>query len=359
MGVSFTKDEKLIKIRQKNQFFLTVLTFLFMMILIFPLQGIAQPIYSGPAFGQITGGVQVSTTAFPKMPDSSQLPGLKPIPERLPQQYIDDKFNKTSAAGPLGSNIFTDPITLLGVQQTVQAPGVVVDFEGFRDPGGYIPPDPDVAAGPDHVILVENMRFIIFDKKGNKLQTILSSAWFSSTIANPVPFDCIIIYDHFEDRWVQLWLTLNEVTQSSYWLLSVSDDADPMGTWYNFAFPSHFLGSNNGFAWGDYPKLGYDQQALYVSGRHFFFAGGFAYSKVRIIPKSQLYDPSAGPVDYTDLWNFKDPNNPAGQAVDGPPVAAMHFDSTQTAYLVVDSPYFTSTFVTLWEYLNHCSFAAP
>ncbi|MFQ5584183.1 MAG: carboxypeptidase regulatory-like domain-containing protein, partial [Calditrichia bacterium] len=37
------------------------------------------------------------------------------------------------------------------------------------------------------------------------------------------------------------------------------------------------------------------------------------------------------------------------QRVDGPPVAATHLDSTNNiAYLVVDSPYTTSTFITLW-----------
>ena len=80
----------------------------------------------------------------------------------------------------------------------------------------------------------------------------------------------------------------------------------------------------------------------------FGFTGGFQYCKIRIIPKDQLYDPACGPVDYTDFYDFRDPEN-TGIRVDGPPIAASHHDSPgNVAYFVVDAPYGTSTFITLW-----------
>ena len=319
----------------------------------------AQAIYSGPAFGQIAGGVQVSTTLFEGMPQnqpeaSAQIYNL--YWDVLEPQLLDDSFNRTPAAAPLGSNLYYDPAVSLMPLQTLHAPGVVLDFEGSRDPGNYIPPDPHMAAGPNHVIVVDNSRFIIFDKKGNQLLTVYAQSWFNTLIPSSNPFDCQIIYDHFAGRWVQQWMTVNESNQTSYWMLSVSDDSDPFGIWWNYALPNHLNGSINVFNWGDYPKLGYDHQAIYVSGRQFSFAGtGFAYSKLRILPKTQLYSLSGGPVNYTDIWNFRDPNNPGAGAVDGPPIACLHLDSTDTAYLVVDSPYNTSTFITLWKITNPLS----
>ncbi|NIW49359.1 MAG: hypothetical protein GWN14_25230, partial [candidate division Zixibacteria bacterium] len=136
-------------------------------------------------------------------------------------------------------------------------------------------------------------------------------------------------------------------------LVSVSDDSDPFGTWCNYDFPDQFNGSNNANAFGDYPKLGFDHQAIYISGRHFSTSSGFfLFSKIRIIPKSQLYASNCGPVDYTDFWDFRDPERPIQSGpVDGPPVHAIPRDSLSIgnrAYFVVDAPYITSTFITLW-----------
>jgi hypothetical protein len=331
-----------------------VFVIILMQFLFFPIQGIGQPIYSGPASGQISGGVQVSTTQFLNMPEST-IPGPQIVRDRPPFQYIDDSYNNTPAAAPMGSNLFTDPAVIMGVTQQIHAPFTAVDFQGGWDPGNTIPPDPDMAVGPNHVITVQNAPFMrIFDKKGNLLQIININAWFSTTLPGADPFDCHIIYDHFAGRWVQLWDHWDDGSQIAYWLVSVSDDSDPFGTWTNFGFPANLNGSNNAFNWGDYPKIGYDHQAIYISGRMFSYGGGLQYCKLRIISKTQLYDPSAGPVDYTHLWNFRDPSNP-GVIVDGPPVAANHLDSTNTAYLVVDSPYVTSTFITIWKITNPLS----
>ena len=196
---------------------------------------------------------------------------------------------------------------------------------------------------------MENGHFIIYDKAGNTLQVVNADVWFNNVVPGVSSFDCQVIYDHFEGRWVQVWLEVNDAAQTSMFLVSVSDDSDPFGTWCNFAFPGHLNGTTNVGNWGDYPKLGFDSQAIYISGRQFSFSGGFDYSKMRIIPKDQLYANNCGPVDYTDFWDFRDPANPGTGAVDGPPIACLHFDVTDTVYIVVDADYNTSTFITLWK----------
>ncbi|MFQ5585108.1 MAG: hypothetical protein ACE5GL_11790, partial [Calditrichia bacterium] len=276
-----------------------------------------QQIYSGPAFGQISGGSQVSTTQFkkpPKGPDSWKL--INAHWERHPLELVDDMYNKTPAAAPLHSNEFLDSGVISNPKQEVIPPAVVIDHQG-NPQSNSIPPDPIMAAGPNHIITMVNSSFIIWDKRGNMLFQIQADTWFSNVLPYNGLFDPVIIYDHFDQRWVMLWDLQDDNDQSGYWVISVSDDADPMGTWCNYLFAAHLNGSVNSFTWGDYPKMGYDHQAIYVTGRQFSFSGFFQYSKLRIIPKSQLYDAGCGPVDYTDFWNFRDPNTP-GQRVDGP-----------------------------------------
>jgi hypothetical protein len=84
-----------------------------------------------------------------------------------------------------------------------------MDFPGMEDIGSFIPPDPDVAVGPNHIMGVDNVSFRIWDRDGNILKTIDSYDWFATTAPlvsrNNTPFDPQVIYDHFAERWVMTW----------------------------------------------------------------------------------------------------------------------------------------------------------
>jgi len=306
--------------------------------------------YTGPAFGNIAGGESVSTemmmNSFP-LTDVGE-PKVRNFHwEKSSPPLYDDKYNNTPSTGPVGSNVFIDPATGEFPRQTSDPPGVMIDFEGVPDRGRTIPPDPILAVGPNHVMALVNSEFMIFDKQGTLLFNTEADAWFYNVLPSVDAFDPCVIYDQFAGRWVMLWDHWDG-TDEAYWLISVSDDDNPMGTWCNYAFQANLNGMTNSNTWGDYPKLGYDDKALYASGRMFGYSGGFNYCKIRIIPKAQIYDLSCGPVDYTDFWDFKDPANLA-MTVDGPPIAACHLDSPgDEAYFVVDAPYYTSSFITLW-----------
>nr|NIR65905.1 hypothetical protein [candidate division Zixibacteria bacterium]NIT59541.1 hypothetical protein [Fodinibius sp.]NIW47027.1 hypothetical protein [Gammaproteobacteria bacterium]NIS47554.1 hypothetical protein [candidate division Zixibacteria bacterium]NIU15645.1 hypothetical protein [candidate division Zixibacteria bacterium] len=132
----------------------------------------AQSIYQGPAFGSIPGGAQVSTTQFEDASQNIIPAGQKifnPFWDEYDPPLISDEYNSTPSSAPQGSNEFIDPAAVPTLDQTSDAPGVVIDFQGSTDPGNYIPPDPHLAVGPNHVIVCDNSRFIIFDKQGNRL----------------------------------------------------------------------------------------------------------------------------------------------------------------------------------------------
>jgi len=49
-------------------------------------------------------------------------------------------------------------------------------FEGIPMTN-FIPPDPTIAVGPDHIIVCVNSVFRIYDKEGNILKTITAAGW--------------------------------------------------------------------------------------------------------------------------------------------------------------------------------------
>ena len=315
----------------------------------------AQNPYSGPATGSITGGALVSTGTFEgTVSNQNEFSNRirNPYWQKFNPKLADDRLNRTPPAAPLGSNEFIDPSVLVSSKFfAATAPYSMIDFEANRMTNS-IPPDPIMAVGPNHIMTLVNTQFIIWDKQGNQLFSSPASTWFNNVVANNDAFDPQVVYDHFEGRWIMLWDGGNLQTEG-YYLISVSDDDNPMGDWYNYAFPANRNGMTVTNVWADYPKLGYDQHAVYMSGRMFSFPPNqfFQYCQVRWVSKTDLYNANGGPVTYTDIWDIRDPAN-ISQRVDGPPIAATHLDSTNTTYLIVDSPYFTSTFATLWKIQN-------
>ncbi|MCH8012260.1 MAG: T9SS type A sorting domain-containing protein [Candidatus Marinimicrobia bacterium] len=182
-----------------------------------------------------------------------------------------------------------------------------ISFPGIPDLGTRFPPDPYVAVGPNHLMAVVNSRFRISDKSGNTLKTIDAKDWLLSVYPGlSRPFDPKVHYDHFANRWIMVWL--GRSPSVSYYLVSVSDDDNPLGTWYNWALPGNVNGSDLVGQWVDYEGVGFDDQAFYITSNQFTHSGYYAYVKVRIMAKAQFYANDAGPITWTDFWDLRDLN---------------------------------------------------
>jgi len=257
-------------------------------------------LYQGPASGSIAGGVMVTTDDFSNAPEGPPPPRV--IPNKFPVPPVDPPANLPAPLGPETYNAseynpLESPL-LLG-----PPPIELASFPGIPETNSF-PPDPHAAVGPNHVIQTVNTTFRISDKQGNTLKTITAGSWFASVLGGAGPFDPQIMYDHFNGRWIMLWDHLG--TSTAYWLISVSDDDDPLGTWYNWALPAHVNGSSASGNWGDYPGIGFDQDGLYIVSREFSFGGFYQYPKLRIVGTDQLFQNDAGPVTWTDLWAIED-----------------------------------------------------
>jgi hypothetical protein len=302
----------------------------------------------GPASGTVPSGVTVSTEDF----TAYALPGEGPPPRKRRKKENPTLIPVTKGGirptGPEGSN-YVEQQTVLSKPTAASLPLVMRDFPGMEDIGSFIPPDPDIAVGPSHIMGVDNVSFRIWDRDGNVLKTIDSYDWFATTAPlvsrNNTPFDPQVIYDHFAERWVMTWD--HQPDTLSHVLLSVSDDSDPLGTWYNWSLPARLVGDSLTDTWADYPQLGFDSDALYITSNNFkLFESGFGHVQVRIVPKAQLYQSTGGSITYTDFWNLRDPDNLTTLIFSIQ--AAQQFEDAGKQFLLSLSRFSPQTYYTLW-----------
>ncbi len=170
---------------------------------------------------------------------------------------------------------------------------------------GWTPPDPTLAVGPNHVLVAVNQDIAWFDKAtgAQQFRTNLGSpgspGFFEPLGAQNFCFDPKVVYDHHAGRFVILVLETYGSTEA--WIdLAVSDDSDPNGTWHTYRTDAVVnIGPNN--VWWDFPGLGYDQNAYYVTGNLFSLTSGgsFGGAGIRIFDKAPLL--SGGAAVYSTI----------------------------------------------------------
>lgn len=180
---------------------------------------------------------------------------------------------------------------------------------GLRFPGTemdrWAPPDLTIAAGPDHLVTTTNMKIAFFRKDGTKiferwLGNQETLGFFRSVGARDFTFDPKCLYDKNSGRFIVICPEYYSGSRESKILVAVSDDSDPNGTWYLYRTDSKIRVGNADY-WVDYPGLGIDQNAIYVTGNLFGFSGGFAGALFRAYPISSLLN--GGPITNTDFVN--------------------------------------------------------
>lgn len=226
-------------------------------------------------------------------------------------------------------------------------PVFTVDRAGpaYRD---YDPPDPQIAAGPRHLMICVNAVIRIYDKSGTMLKEVRANDWNANVLANPVSIDPIVEYDHFAGRWLMLWEHAGSDTLTSFFLLSVSDSDDPLGGWSVWALPADVNGTTPTHDYPDHEGMGFDSTTIVISSNQYSYTSQsvFTQCKLRVLAKSQLFAGSAGPVQWTDFWSLREPN--ASRAFNIRP--AVHFTQTPAFYLAeMSTPLDSATYTVLYR----------
>jgi len=296
--------------------------FLFQLTLVIPFTFLSTPSfaqldsvwYQGPSAGSVNSGAMQNTDNFTDefIPEytgeNREIPNLQIPPDYygempaideslIPETiYIEDTRVTDNPDGNGGQTVLLN--SFLGFNQTPATP-----------------PDPCMAAGPDHIIAMVNgfpSLFRIFDKQGNVLKTISVAAWWAPVSPDEIG-DVQVIYDHFADRWVMAVMQVNNSNLTAATLISYSDDSDPLGVWYVYRLDTKLHGSVPSNTWGDYPQLGFDDEAIYIYTSLSFFGSPYIHdNKIRVIPKSQFYGSNGGPVTWIDFWSVKTPGGSSG-----------------------------------------------
>ncbi|MDQ7008341.1 MAG: hypothetical protein Q9Q40_14060 [Acidobacteriota bacterium] len=166
--------------------------------------------------------------------------------------------------------------------------------------GGLYPPDPVMAAGSDHVVVLINQRIAMYDKSGTLLSGPTSLGAFFGIPSGFSRFDPLAVYDPFEDRFIVTALADNGGAQDSRIYIAFSQSADPTGSWNTY-----WIDADDGQAgnWADYASIGIDRNAVYLTANMWDRGDNFRNVTIFIYDKADGY---AGlPLDNTHLIDVR------------------------------------------------------
>lgn len=151
-------------------------------------------------------------------------------------------------------------------------------FAGLEDTTGSEPPDPWIAAGPDHVIQAVNTTIKISDRSGNALETVSMFDFFGLSAIDSgnydaEVFDPRVIFDRLQHRWVAIetsfdcYQTTDASIGTGYIDVAISATADPTGEWrvISIAYPDFVP---------DYPGIGTSTDKVVLSANVFPLISG-------------------------------------------------------------------------------------
>lgn len=189
-----------------------------------------------------------------------------------------------------------------------------VNFEGPEQ--HLAPPDPDIASGPNDLILAINSRIARYSKTGEQSNLQTLQQWFSNLIPTVCPiaacaiFDPKIQYDSLHGRFLLSAISREAFTYKTFFLISVSNGPTFAGGWKNWALEGSINGTTQTNLEIDFTQMGYDSNAVYLATDMLTVVfDQFQYSKIRILKKSELYNPATTTLTFQDIWDLRNADN--------------------------------------------------
>lgn len=156
-----------------------------------------------------------------------------------------------------------------------------------------IPPDPELAAGPNHLIAAVNLSFEIYDVNTgtSPIGPITYATFFSSSASTSCtatagvgPFDPNVLYDEEYDRFIIAAAGDN----GTAYCIGVSQTGDPLSAWCLYAFENVDVGGQ----FFDYPHTGIGDDAFYMGANLFGSGQGWVYA----MDKTAMYGCAPAPI---------------------------------------------------------------
>jgi hypothetical protein len=234
--------------------------------------GFDSPDFSDPALTD--PAVFDGTSNMSSDQDSQETPA--PGDEEAPANDIPDPGGSTSDPSDATSTQ-TIPVTTSPT------------FNGFAGPtSSFLPPDSTIAAGPDNLVLAINRAVTVFSKSGTQLRTESFKQFFriNTNLNLTERWDPWVIYDRYwgGGKFIIVILANNPGSKLSYIYYAVSSSPDAMGNWSHYHINVNSLNPANPVA-ADFPKVGVDQDAFFITTNLYDFSGHFSRSRLYMISK--------------------------------------------------------------------------
>ena len=205
-------------------------------------------------------------------------------------------------------------------ERPIYPEGNQVGFLGVADTG-WNPPDPEIAVGPNHIVTMTNGAIAFLDKQGNLLfqDEIENDFGFWGDLgADNFVFDPECLWDPHAGRFFAMACERSD-NGRSYYLVAVSDDANPMGTWHKYRIDVTNVDNDI-----DSPNMAIDENVLYLTADFF---GPDKY-QVLMIEKTPLL--SGGSVNSEEIVITGSGNQSMG-------IPIIHDTNAPAAYLIQSS----------------------
>lgn len=243
-----------------------------------------------------------------------------------------------------------------GTRDTVRGTDFDDDGEITEDEVFFVvPADSQIATGSDAHVSTINSEVGVFDKEtGERLVDARLEDWFANVLREPTEgffedyfvFDPRARYDADADRFYVACVEYNIAENRGDYLLSVSTTSDPTDPWTNYRVTPL---RSDGLV--DYPELGFDGNAVYLTQNFFDFTDDFEFVEyggptLAVLPKDELL---AG--EDVTAKQYEDLRNPDGsKAFTVQPASMPGYDSsTGDGFYFVNSRFFEGQTLTLWE----------
>ena len=252
----------------------------------------------------------VSMEEYRALSAAAAEPDLAPM-AFAPDDTVTEDQSTTPASPPddeePGADVPEDGIVLGGQAGEAQAPATGHSFDATTATG-MRPPDCTMAVGPNDVLVSVNVDLACYRKDGSlRFRWPNMNALFKSVIPPDANlFDPKLAYDHYAQRWIVVVAARRKSPNGSWILLAASKGADPVGPYWVWALDFTLDGSTPSANWADYPTLGFDTQAVYISTNQFKMTGttnNFQYAKIRVLTKADVYAGAA--IGWWDFWKLK------------------------------------------------------
>lgn len=235
------------------------------------------------------------------------------------------------------------------------------------------PADPNGAVGPTHILNVGNQSIQWFTKAGvQHMQTSLKN-FFAPLRPNEVDNNVLhpkALYDQYAGRFVVVATEVYDVGEDhlynmSRFLVAVSDDSDPNGTWYfrsinsqvnvpDLTDPGVYLP-----CWTGDTGVALDEEAIYLTGNLFEFDSGFTtptphgnrlWIMDKGFAKGGFYDTGTAPASAVKIY---DPSGLTGVDFTGNYTLEQDLRTMQPANILGTAPSGVGTWLVLFDGLNN------